>query len=83
MFLYTADGFTGEMITCEEGDLEWVEKEKVYELPIWEGDKVFFRLLEERDTFFSLKLRYEQDELVECVLDGEKEPVKFVESNKG
>ena len=82
MFLYTADGFTGEMITCEEGDLEWVEKEKVYELPIWEGDKVFFRLLEERDTFFSLKLRYEQDELVECVLDGEKEPVKFVESNK-
>lgn len=82
MFLYTADGFTGEMITCEEGDLEWVEKEKVYELPIWEGDKVFFRLLEGRDTFFSLKLRYEQDELVECVLDGEKEPVKFVESNK-
>lgn len=70
MCLYTADGFSGEMGECDEGKLEWVPKEKVYELPIWEGDKLFFRLLQEDHPFFSLKLRYEKDELVEAVLDG-------------
>lgn len=72
MFLYTADGYTGEMIECNEGNLEWVKKSEVYDLPIWEGDKVFFRLLEENVPFFSLKLRYEGDTLVETVLDGKE-----------
>lgn len=70
MCLYKADGFTGELINCDEGTLEWVEKEKVYDLPIWEGDKIFFRLMEEQDAFFSLKLRYKGDVLAEAVLDG-------------
>lgn len=70
MCLYTADDFEGEIGSCEEGDLEWVDKKKIYELPIWEGDKVFFRLLENNRPFFSLKLRYEGDKLVETVLDG-------------
>lgn len=70
MFLYTAEGFLGTMHACDEGDLEWVPKEQVYELPIWEGDKIFFRLLEERRDFFSLKLRYVGDTLAEAVLDG-------------
>lgn len=70
MCLYTADKFEGEMITCNEGTLEWIEKSRVYDLPIWEGDKIFFRLLEERQEFFSLKLRYEGNILVEAVLDG-------------
>lgn len=70
MFLYTADGFEGEMIECNEGNLEWVEKSKVYELPVWEGDKIFFRLLEERKEFFSLKLNYQREKLVEVLLDG-------------
>lgn len=70
MFLYTAEGFLGTMHACDEGDLEWVPKEQVYELPIWEGDKIFFRLLEERRDFFSLKLRYVGDILAEAVLDG-------------
>ena len=47
MCLYTADGFTGEMCSCNEGELEWVEKYKVTELPIWEGDKIFFLYLHE------------------------------------
>ena len=71
MFLYTADGYTGDMIECNEGNLEWVKKSDVYDLPIWEGDKVFFRLLEKDVPFFSLKLRYEGDTLVETVLNGE------------
>ena len=59
MHLYTADGFTGEIHECDEGELVWVPKEKVMELPIWEGDKIFFRLLNERKDFFSLKLVYD------------------------
>ena len=70
MFLYTADEYTGEMTECNEGNLEWVEKSKVYDLPIWEGDKVFFRLMEEDVPVFSLKLRYEGDKLVQTVLNG-------------
>jgi len=70
MFLYTADGYTGEITECNEGNLEWVKKSAVYDLPIWEGDKVFFRLLEKDIPTFSLKLRYEGERLVETVLNG-------------
>lgn len=73
MSLFTADGFEGEPIVCNEGNLEWVEKKKVYDLNIWEGDKIFFRLLEENRPFFSLKLVYDgTDKLVNAVLDGKK-----------
>ena len=70
MCLYTADGFEGEMADCNEGTLEWVKKEAVCGLNIWEGDKIFFRLLNENAPFFSLKLTYEGDRLIEAVLDG-------------
>lgn len=70
MCLYTADGFEGEMTTCDEGTLEWVPKDQALNLNLWEGDKIFFRLLNENHPFFSLKLRYEGDLLVEAVLDG-------------
>lgn len=70
MFLYTAGQYEGKLCECSEGNLEWVEKSRVYQLPIWEGDKIFFRLLEEESAFFSLKLRYEGDRLVEARLDG-------------
>lgn len=70
MCLYTADGFEGELAECDEGTLEWVPKDKLKDLQLWEGDYVFFRLLEERESFFSLKLSYEGDKLVGVVLDG-------------
>ena len=70
MHLFTADRFSGIIAECDEGELCWVEKSKVYDLPIWEGDKIFFHLLEERGDFFSLKLRYEGEKLVEAILDG-------------
>ena len=70
MFLYTASAYEGEIGECNEGTLEWIDKEKVYELPLWEGDKIFFRLLEEQRPHFSLKLRYVGAALVEAVLDG-------------
>lgn len=71
MCLYTADGFEGELKECDEGRLEWVDKEKIMELNLWEGDKIFFRLLKEEAPFFSLKLAYEKGVLLEAVLDGE------------
>ena len=58
MSLYTADGFEGEPIDCDEGELEWVEKSKIETLKLWEGDKIFFDLLERDCGFFSLKLVY-------------------------
>ncbi len=70
MCLYTADGFTGELTDCDEGRLEWVEKKRIPQLNLWEGDQIFFRLLEEDRPFFSLKLEYEGDVLKRAVLDG-------------
>lgn len=66
--LYTASEFAGELTECNEGALEWVPKEKIEMLPIWEGDKIFLRLLMEDTGFFSLKLKYQGDELVESKL---------------
>ena len=77
MFLYTADAWTGTLVkdaARNEGILEWVPKEQVEQLPIWEGDKIFFRLLAAERPFFSLKLRYEGDALVEKALDGRPLP---------
>ncbi|MGN0316544.1 MAG: NUDIX hydrolase [Lachnospira sp.] len=71
MFLYTADSFTGELQECNEGVLEWVSKSDVCNLPVWEGDRIFLKLLGTSSEFFSLKLRYEGDKLVEAVLDGD------------
>ena len=65
MHLFTATGFEGEMKTCDEGDLVWVPKSEIENIEIWEGDKVFFRLLAEESGFFSLKLVYEDDMLIE------------------
>ncbi|MBR4083036.1 MAG: 8-oxo-dGTP diphosphatase [Lachnospiraceae bacterium] len=70
MCLYTSDDFVGELSVCTEGDLEWVPKSKLRELNLWEGDYIFLELLEKREEFFSLKLFYEQDKLIEAVLDG-------------
>lgn len=70
MCLYTADAYEGTLTECNEGELVWVDKEAVMDLNLWEGDKIFFRLLNEGAPFFSLKLRYEGETLVEAVLDG-------------
>jgi len=71
MHLFTADGFTGEPTECDEGVLEWIDIEKVWKINIWAGDKIFFRLLDEKEPFFSLKLVYNGgDKLVSAALNG-------------
>ena len=73
MHLFTADGYEGEMIECNEGTLEWVDNARIPTLPAWEGDRIFLELIaDEKTPFFSLKLTYEGEKLTEAVLDGEK-----------
>lgn len=72
MHIFHSDDFSGTVKDCDEGVLEWIKKENLYTLPIWEGDKIFLRLIEENSPFFSLKLVYEGDRLVYSALNGEK-----------
>ena len=72
MHLFTCTNFSGEIKECDEGVLEWVDKKALYKMPIWEGDKIFLDLLEKNVPFFSLKLSYVGDTLVDAVLNGEK-----------
>ncbi len=72
MHLFTATRFSGEIRECDEGTLEWVPKEKMRSLNLWEGDLIFLELLERGAPFFSLKLVYEGETLAEAVLNGKK-----------
>ena len=72
MHIFHSDDFSGELKDCDEGELCWVDIKEIYNLPIWEGDKIFLRLIEEKAPFFSLKLQYEGDKLINSVLNGEK-----------
>ena len=71
MHLFTADGFTGELIRCDEGDLEWVDDDRVLSLPTWEGDRLFLERLWQDTPFFSMKLQYAGDTLVYAAVDDE------------
>ena len=65
MHLYTADTFEGSLNEdCNEGILKWIPKSEIYDLNLWEGDRIFLKLLLETDKFFSLKLEYHGDDLI-------------------
>lgn len=68
MYLFTSSEFTGELISCNEGELEWVAQDDILKLNIWEGDKIFLKKMIEEDNFFTLKVVYEGDKLVNSVL---------------
>ena len=72
MHLFTSDDFSGKTRECDEGVLEWIEKERLLSLSIWEGDKIFLRLMDTDEPFFSLKLCYHGDRLIQAVLNGKK-----------
>lgn len=75
MHLFTSEDFSGTLRDdCAEGTLEWIEKPRLLSLPIWEGDRIFLRLFDTDEPFFSLKLRYAGDRLVEAVLNGKPLP---------
>lgn len=70
MHLFTVTDWTGEARECDEGELAWIKKQKLFDLTLWQGDRIFLKLLQEDVPFFSLKLTYQGDELIEAVLDG-------------
>ena len=72
MYLFTADGFEGELKECDEGDLQWISRDFLNSLPKWEGDQIFLDLLWQNEPFFLLTLRYSGDKLVEAILNGNK-----------
>ena len=67
MHLFTADQYTGKLKECEEGELVWVPKTQIEELTLWEGDKVFLRMLREEKQFYTLRLSYQGERLVDAV----------------
>lgn len=75
MHLFTAKEYTGELIECDEGQLEWISKSDLMALPLWEGDKIFLKLLDEAAPFFNLTLKYQGDALIDAVLDGQRLPL--------
>ena len=75
MHLFTSSAWTGTPHACSEGELAWIKKADLLSLPLWEGDKLFLRLLDEDAPFFSLKLRYEGERLVQAALNGK--PLHF------
>lgn len=72
MHLFHVDGFSGSIKECDEGHLEWMDKEAVSKLPMWEGDGIFLRLMEEGIPFFSLKLCYKGEHLEQAILNGKR-----------
>lgn len=72
IYLFTADGFTGQLKECDEGDLQWVSRDFLDQLPQWEGDRIFLKLLWQDAPFFLLTLRYHGDTLTEAILNGER-----------
>lgn len=64
MYVYTATEFEGDLIECDEGELKWIDKDKIYDLNIWEGDKLFLKRMENEEEFFTMKVEYEGDKLI-------------------
>lgn len=70
MYLFTATAFSGQLRECDEGELKWIEKEKMLELPMWEGDRVFLQLLNEGREKIDCTLQYRGDALESAYVDG-------------
>ena len=70
MHLFSASAYIGNPIVCDEGELAWIDKKKLLSLTLWEGDRIFLKLLDEEIPFFSLKLVYHGDHLQQAVLNG-------------
>ena len=70
MHIFTSSDFSGEIIECDEGTLEWIDIKNIYTLPLWVGDKIFLKLIEDNSyPFFSLRLEYKGEELVSAILN--------------
>ena len=64
MYIFTSDDFTGEMIECDEGELSWIDKDKILDLNLWEGDRYFLKPLLNSDKMIKMEMRYKDKQLV-------------------
>ena len=64
MYVFTSNDFTGKLIECNEGDLQWIDKKEVTKLNTWEGDKIFMEKLQNDNIFFTVKFEYDGDKLI-------------------
>ncbi len=81
MHLFTCTGWTGDRQPCDEGELAWISKQRLYELTLWEGDRIFLRLLDSGEPFFSLKLVYRGEALIGAELNGKPASTNSGETN--
>ena len=72
MHLYTADGFYGEITECDEGSLEWIDIDRLFDLTLWEGDKIFLSLIKTDVSFFDLGLFYKGEKLISAFINNQK-----------
>lgn len=73
MHIFTSNEFTGQLHECDEGELCWVDKKELLNLPLWQGDKIFLKLIEDKSyPFFSLRLEYKGEKLISAILNGEE-----------
>lgn len=70
MFLYSVTEFEGELIECDEGELHWVEWDKIFDLKLWDGDRIFLKMMMDNSSYFEMKLCYKGDLLDKCTING-------------
>ena len=66
MYLFVSDDFSGELIDCDEGELSWKDKKEIFDLNLWDGDRLFLKKLFFTDEIIKMKLVYSDDQLVEA-----------------
>ena len=64
MYVFTSKVFTGSLIECNEGDLQWIAKDEITKLNTWEGDKIFVEKLQKDNSFFTVKFEYDREKLI-------------------
>ncbi|WP_073508289.1 NUDIX hydrolase [Streptobacillus notomytis] len=66
IYVFTSEDFSGEMIECDEGELEYIHKYEILDLNIWEGDEYFLKeLIDDKKDFFVYRMEYENDKLID------------------
>ena len=83
MHLFLAGGTDGELSGCDEGELHWIDKDKVFYLRLWDGDRVFLKYLILGVKFDRMDLEYRGDTLCRCVVDGTEEELFDVYRENG
>lgn len=84
IYLFTSHSFHGEQIPCNEGELHWIRKDQIFDLNLWDGDRIFLHLLEKNGNFFSLKIVYDQeDHIQQAVLNGVNMPLRALVDGNG